>query len=77
MVGVAEEGAEGSWCSLRAGVITREAVEGAVFAKRADDISEIPAIRKFREGLRWCAKSSEGMYPEGPNVGGAVSWIDR
>ena len=46
-----------------------------MFAKGADDIAEIPAIRRFREGLRLCAKSAEGMYPESPNVGGAVSWI--
>ena len=48
-----------------------------MFAKGADDISEIPAIRRVREGLRWCAKGAEGMYPEGPKVGGVVSWIDR
>ena len=49
----------------------------AVFAKGADDISEIPAIRRFREGLRWCEKSAEGTYPESPEVGGAVSLIGR
>ena len=48
-----------------------------MFVKGADDISEIPAIRRFREGLRWCAKSVEGMNPEGPKVGRAASWIGR
>ena len=70
-------GGEGSGCCPRAYVVPREAVEGVVFVKGADDISEIPEIRRFGEGLRWCAKSAEGMYPEGPIVGGAVSWIDR
>ena len=35
-----------SWCHRQAGG------GRAVFAKGADDISEIPAIRKLREGLR-------------------------
>ena len=48
-----------------------------MFAKGADDISEIPAIRRFRDGLRLCANSAEGMYPEGPKVGGSVSWVGR
>ena len=48
-----------------------------MFAKGADDIAEIPAIRRFREGLRLCAKSAEGMYPDGPEVRAAVLWIGR
>ena len=45
-------------------------------AKGADDISEIPAIRRFREGPRFCAKSAKGMYPDGPEVGGG-GIVDR
>ena len=58
-----------SWCHRQAGGAS------AVSAKEAEDISEIPAIPRFREGPRLCAKSAEGMYPESPKVGGAVSWI--
>ena len=77
VVGVAYAGGEGSGCCPRAGVIARAGGGRAVFAKGAYDILEIPAIRRFREGLRLCAKSAEGMYPEGPKVRWAVSWIGR
>ena len=70
VVGVPYVGDEGRGCCPRTDIIAREAVEGVVFVKGADDVSEIPAIRRFREGLRWYAKSAEGMYPEGPKVGG-------
>ena len=39
-----KKGSEGNGCCPRAGVIASEAVEGAMLAKGADDISEIPAI---------------------------------
>ena len=52
VVSVALSGGEGSGCCPRAGGVAREAVEGAVFAKGADEFPEIPAMRRFREGLR-------------------------
>ena len=55
VVGVPYVGDEGRGCCPRTDIIAREAVEGVVFVKGADDVSEIPAIRRFREGLRWCA----------------------
>ena len=52
VVGVAYVGGEGRGCCPRARVIAREAVKGVVFAKGADDVTEIPSMLRLREGLR-------------------------
>ena len=80
VVGVAYSAAEGSGCFPRASVLVRQAMEGRCSQR------EVTIPRRYRqhegsarvsEGLRLCSKSAEGMYPDGPEVGGAVSWIGR
>ena len=47
-----------------------------MFPKGGDDTSEIPAARRFREGLRSCANTAGGVYPESPELGGG-GIVDR
>ena len=60
-----------NWCHRQEGV-GRE-----VFAKGADDIAEIPAIRRFARVSGSAQKAWRGCILMVRKWGGAVSWIDR